>query len=152
LHSSAETGADASDLGASVREHGTGSHASENVRGAPRLFSSTVALAKRLCRSGEQPPAEIVALERMSGLRVLQLEVGYTPLKQFQGESYRIEHFGFRDGVSQPFVDLGLNPPPSGGGTPRRDGTWAPVAPGEIFLGHPDEDGLRAIQPANREL
>jgi len=122
------------------------------VRGAPKLFSNTVALAKRLSRSGEQPPAEIVALEGMSGLRILQLEVGYTPLKQFQGERYRVEHFGFRDGVSQPFVDLGLTPPPPGGGTPRRDGTWAPVAPGEIFLGHPDEDGLRAIQPANKEL
>ena len=124
----------------------------EGVCGAPKLFSNTVALAKRLSRGGGQPPAEIVALERMSGLRILQLEVGYTPLKQFQGERYRVEHFGFRDGVSQPFVDLGLKPPPAGGGTPRRDGTWAPVAPGEIFLGHPDEDGLRAIQPANREL
>jgi len=88
----------------------------------------------------------------MSGLRILQLEVGYTPLREFQGERYRVEHFGFRDGVSQPFVDLGLRPPPPGGGTPRRDGTWAPAAPGEIFLGHPDEDGLRAIQPANKEL
>ena len=122
------------------------------VRGAPKLFSNTVALARRLSRSGEQAPAEIVALERMSGLRILQLEVGYTPLREFQGERYRVEHFGFRDGVSQPFVDLGLRPPPPGGGTPRRDGTWAPAAPGEIFLGHPDEDGLRAIQPANKEL
>jgi Dyp-type peroxidase family len=136
-------------MGVLVSSNETGA---ASVRGAPGLFSNTVALARRLNRSGEQPPAEIVALERMSGLRILQLETGYTPLKQFQGERYRVEHFGFRDGVSQPFVDLGLRPPPPGGGTPRRDGTWAPVAPGEIFLGHPDEDGLRAIQPANREL
>lgn len=131
----------------SPNDAGTGT-----VRDALKLFSNTVALAKRLSESGEQPPAEIVALERMSGLRILQLEVGYTPLGQFQGERYRVEHFGFRDGLSQPFVDLGLRPPPPGGGTPRRDGTWAPVAPGEIFLGHPDEDGLRAIQPANKDL
>jgi Dyp-type peroxidase family len=121
----------------------------QNTQG---LYTNTVALAKRLGQSGGQPLAEIAALEQPAGLRVLQLEVGYTPLKQFQGESYRVEHFGFRDGLSQPFVDLGLTPPPAGGGTPRRDGTWAPVEPGEIFLGHPDEDGLRAIQPANREL
>jgi Dyp-type peroxidase family len=152
LVSSTETGAGAADAGGSKRERVAGPHASESLRGTPRLFSSTLALANRLNRSGEQRPAEIVALERMSGLRILQLEVGYTPLKQFQGERYRVEHFGFRDGVSQPFVDLGLKPPPPGGGTPRRDGTWAPVAPGEIFLGHPDEDGLRAIQPANKEL
>ncbi len=141
LVSSTESGADATSAGGGRQE-----------RGAPRLFSNTVALAKRLGGGGEQTPAEIVALERMSGVRILQLEVGYTPLKQFQGERYRVEHFGFRDGVSQPFVDLGLIPPPPGGGTPRRDGTWAPVAPGEIFLGHPDEDGLRAIQPANKDL
>ena len=152
LVSSVETATGVPYAGGSGHGHGGASHASESVRGAPKLFSNTATLAKRLSRSGEQPPAEIVGLERISGLRILQLEVGYTPRKQFQGERYRVEHFGFRDGVSQPFVDLGLRPPPPGGGTPRRDGTWAPVAPGEIFLGHPDEDGLRAIQPANAEL
>jgi Dyp-type peroxidase family len=136
-------------MGVLVSSTGTGPAA---VYDAVKLFSNTVALAKKLRRGGEQPPAKVVALEQTSGLRILQLEVGYTPLKQFQGERYRVEHFGFRDGLSQPFVDLGLRPPPPGGGTPRRDGTWAPVAPGEIFLGHPDEDGLRAIQPANKEL
>jgi Dyp-type peroxidase family len=121
------------------------------VQGPPRLYSNTVAIAKKL-RGGGQPPPEITALEQITGMQILQLEVGYTPLGQSHGESYRVEHFGFRDGLSQPFVDLGLTPPPPGGGTPRRDGTWAPVAPGEIFLGHPDEDGLHAIQPANKEL
>jgi len=152
LISSTEDGTGAPDAGRGQQDRGERSQASASVRGAPRLFTNTVALAKRLRGSGEQPPAEIVALEQMSGLRILQLEVGYTPLKQFQGERYRVEHFGFRDGLSQPFVDLGLRPPPPGGGTPRRDGTWAPVAPGEIFLGHPDEDSLRAIQPANKDL
>jgi Dyp-type peroxidase family len=124
------------------------------VQGAPRLYTNTVALAKRLAQSGEHPTeiAEIEEIEAAAGFRVLQLEVGYTPLQQVKGETYRVEHFGFRDGLSQPFVDLGLTPPPPGGGTPRRDGTWAPAAPGEIFLGPPDEDGLRAIQPANPEL
>jgi Dyp-type peroxidase family len=126
--------------------------ASAAAQGVPSLYANTVALAKRLVQMTAQPPAEIAEIEEAAGFRILQLEVGYTPLRQFKGESYRVEHFGFRDGLSQPFVDLGLTPPPPGGGTPRRDGTWAPVAPGEIFLGPPDEDGLRAIQPANPAL
>ncbi len=65
---------------------------------------------------------------------------------------HRREHFGFRDGISQPFVDLGLKTPLPGGGTPARDGTWRPVASGEIFLGMPDEDGLVAMQPFNPDL
>jgi Dyp-type peroxidase family len=130
--------------------------ASATAHGVPSLYTKTVALAKKLAQSGGEPGgesvAEIAALEASAGFRIVQLEVGYTPLRHFQGESYRVEHFGFRDGLSQPFVDLGLTPPPPGGGTPRRDGTWAPVAPGEIFLGPPDEDGLIAIQPANPAL
>ena len=148
LVSAGETGSGAVDVRRS--KGGAGEHASGAM--PPALYSNTVALAKRLSHRDGQSPAEIAAFEALAGLRILQLEVGYTPLKQFHGERYRVEHFGFRDGVSQPFVDLGLTPPPSGGGTPRRDGTWAPVASGEIFLGHPDEDGLRAILPANREL
>ncbi|MBO0765851.1 MAG: Dyp-type peroxidase, partial [Hyphomicrobiaceae bacterium] len=122
------------------------------VEAVPSLYTNTVALANRLAQSGEQHPVEIADIEAASGLRILQLEVGLTPLRQVRGATYRVEHFGFRDGLSQPFVDLGLAPPPPGGGTPRRDGTWAPVAPGEVFLGPPDEDGLTAIQPANPEL
>ncbi len=120
--------------------------------GVPRLYRDTVALARRLAQNGGAPLPELARLEESAGVKVRQIEVGYTPLRQVKGESYRVEHFGFRDGISQPFVDLGLRPPPPGGGTPRRDGTWAPVAPGEIFLGPPDEDELCAIQPANREL
>lgn len=69
---------------------------------------------------------------------------------------YRIEHFGFRDGVSQPFADARLGgpprPPPPGGGTARPGGTWDPVALGELLLGRPDEDGIRQHYPANKLL
>ena len=148
LVSASEVGA-----GAAQRDLVTNGAAQASTdQGVPSLYTTTVALAKKLVQRGAEPPGEIAAIEQTAGFRILQLEVGYTPLRQFRGESYRVEHFGFRDGLSQPFVDLGLTPPPPGGGTPRRDGTWAPVAPGEIFLGPPDEDDLRAIQPANREL
>jgi Dyp-type peroxidase family len=136
----------------SASDTGPAAGATANPQAVPGLYASTVALAKKLAQSGGEPLAETAALEASAGFRIAHVEVGYTPLKQFQGESYRVEHFGFRDGISQPFVDLGLTPPPAGGGTPRRDGTWAPAAPGEIFLGHPDEDSLIAIQPANRQL
>ena len=32
------------------------------------------------------------------------------------------------------------------------DGTWAPVATGELFLGFKDEDGLMGVEPANAKL
>src|SRR5262245_39559775 len=44
----------------------------ETPGSALELFTNTLALAKRLSRGGEHSPAEIVALERMSGLRILQ--------------------------------------------------------------------------------
>ena len=70
----------------------------------------------------------------------------------------RLEHFGWRDGISQPFVldemQTGTmpSPPPAGGGRPLGDGSWAPLTPGELFLGFPDEDGLVAVEPANTDL
>jgi Dyp-type peroxidase family len=93
------------------------------------------------------------------GFEVLHAEFGQTPYDLPEGEAgaikphdVRKEHFGFRDGISQPFVDLGLKTPLPGGGTPLRDGSWAPVAAGEIYLGEPDEDGLTADQPVNATL
>ena len=47
---------------------------------------------------------------------------------------------------------MNLGKPPAGGGKVRRDRTWDPVAKGEIFLGHADEDGNEHMQPFNRKL
>ena len=98
-------------------------------------------------------------LFRTFGLEVLHIELGQAPYDLPHGDNGQIkrpqirrEHFGFRDGISQPFVDLGLKTPLPGGGTPAKDGSWAPVAAGEIFLGHADEDGLTADQPNNTIL
>lgn len=136
-----------------ARPGGNGSSPSHSIpRGMQEAYTNALALKAKLTQGSGYPPREFADLEQVAGIRILQLEVGLTPLKKFGDKHYRVEHFGFRDGMSQPFVDLGMSPPPAGGGTPRRDGTWSPVAPGEIFLGHPDEDGLSAIQPANRDL
>ena len=89
-----------------------------------------------------------------SGMRILHTELGQR-IPSPTNPDHRIEHFGFRDGVSQPFagVDLATSrPPPPGGGTARPDGTWDPIAPGELLLGHPDEDRLTQARPANEEL
>ena len=94
------------------------------------------------------------------GFDVVHIELGEDPyevdaLGNLRRTAYRKEHFGFADGVSQPFVDLGngiLYDPPPGGGTPAPNRTWAPVAPGEIFLSEPDGDGLAHISPVNSLL
>jgi Dyp-type peroxidase family len=91
------------------------------------------------------------------GLEILHIELGQDPYGvdaqgQIEDISDRLEHFGFRDGLSQPFVDLGLGDTASGGGNPSRNGTWTPIAPGEIFLNLPDEDDTVQHSPLSREL
>jgi Dyp-type peroxidase family len=87
------------------------------------------------------------------GAEVLHVEFGKANYRVgANAVPYRVEHFGYRDGVSQPYTDIGLAPPPPGGGTPRGDDGWAPLALGEVLLGHQDEDGLLQHLPANRCL
>ena len=86
-------------------------------------------------------------------IEILGVEVGWKNFRDDpSGYRYRVEYFGFNDGISQPFADLNLGPPPPGGGTPRPGGTWDPIAPGELLLGLPDEDGLVQDRPCNATL
>jgi deferrochelatase/peroxidase EfeB len=94
------------------------------------------------------------------GLEIVHIEFGQDPYDVDQEGylrrgPYRVEHFGFADGVSQPFVYLGpgmLSDPPPGGSTPGPSGTWKPLAPGEIYLDELDEDGNVQQAPANQIL
>ena len=89
-----------------------------------------------------------------AGLRILHMEKGEKIPAPWNSE-HRIEHFGFRDGISQPFVDVDLGaprPPPAGGGTARPGGTWDPIAPGELLLGFRDEDGFVQQRPRHEKL
>ena len=100
--------------------------------------------------------ATLSILFRGFGLEVVHIELGEDPFDEIKGHIERrrprTEHFGFRDGISQPFVNLRLKTPRPGGGRPAKDGTWAPVAAGEIYLGPPDEDELTADTPVNETL
>ena len=103
-------------------------------------------------------------LFRFLGLEVVHIELGQEPYELVGGQQegaerskqvkrlvHRTEHFGFRDGLSQPFANLRLEEPPPGGGTPTADG-WKPVAAGEIFLDRPDEDGEAHRFPLSEAL
>jgi Dyp-type peroxidase family len=94
-------------------------------------------------------------LFRAIGLELLHVELGEQPYgvgAPHGGEKPRVEHFGFRDGLSQPFIDMGLGDVPAGGQTPAMKSTWTPAAPGEIYLDQPDEDGETHQAPANPVL
>ncbi|WP_374471515.1 cytochrome P450 [Phenylobacterium sp.] len=108
-------------------------------------------------QDGQDLRAHIGALFRPFGLEILHLELGQEPYDVDEnGETKprrpRLEHFGFRDGLSQPFADVGLGDAGPGAGTPSRDRTWTPVAPGELYLDQPDEDGQTARMPDNAAL
>ncbi len=106
--------------------------------------------------------AHVGALFRPLGLEILHIELGQDPYDVHKDQSdnkeyacprsLRVEHFGFRDGLSQPFADLKLKDPWPGQGTPSRSRTWSPVAPGELYLDLPDEDGAVALLPVNANL
>ena len=102
---------------------------------------------------GSKPADDDGAPKQIDGAEVLHVEFGMANYAQEgEGKPFRVEHFGYRDGVSQPYANLDLNPPPPGGGTPKDNGSWAPVAPGEILLGQLDEDGRVQQLPANEAL
>ncbi len=103
------------------------------------------------------------AIYTLAGLKVIHVEFGEDPYHLSSGSAdgegegqlakpldYRIEHFGFRDGISQPFVDFGK--PKPGAGTPSRNNTWDPVPAGEMLLDGKDVDGNSHIQPINQDL
>jgi Dyp-type peroxidase family len=92
------------------------------------------------------------ALFRPLGLEIMHIELGEDPYDvghngRVKRIAHRKEHFGFRDGISQPFLDLELHDPPIGGGSPGRSRTWSPVSPGEVYLDRLDEDGNIPQQP-----
>ncbi len=70
--------------------------------------------------------------------------VGTHHAAAFEDKPEGTEHFGFVDGIGQPYVEgSGLQAWP-GEGTPE-DGKWIPVAAGEFLLGYEGEPGSDSI-------
>lgn len=67
-------------------------------------------------------------------------------------EHQPIEHFGFRDGISQPDILGSLKAARPGDGTPADNGHWRAIATGELLLGHVDETGAVASASSPPEL
>ena len=67
-----------------------------------------------------------------------------------------VDHRGFRDGISQPWVSLKAPDPNSqqreGGGTRDPLGKWRPIAVGEFVLGERDESDDVSRVPAPEEI
>lgn len=67
------------------------------------------------------------------------------------------EHFGFTDGISQPYLEgteslfEGKSGNP-GQGTPEKNGKWQNLKPGEFILGYEDEFGEVALVPSHYDL
>lgn len=66
--------------------------------------------------------------------------------------AYVLEHFGFRDGVSNPAIAGMPDQEPAGGGRLSQDGRWCPLAAGEFLLGHVDGDGEMPLAPQPERL
>lgn len=94
---------------------------------------------------------QIGLLFRAIGIELLHIELGQDPYNVGPGGAilplkHRHEHFGFRDGISQPTFES------AGSGTPGDNGSWIPLARGEIFLGDKDEDKCTQEVPSNDPL
>jgi Dyp-type peroxidase family len=121
-----------------------------------RLRDDIAAFNHRRSSKGRFLRMAMGLLFRQFGLEIVRIELAQDPYA-IEGEDAvplpeRLEHFGFRDGISQPFADLGLADSPAGGGKPDIDGSWSPVAPGEIYLDLPDEDGEVQELPLSADL
>ena len=74
-------------------------------------------------------------VQRCDGVNVLSS----LDLEAIPPYTYPHEHFGYRDRLTQPYVE-GVDPEPTPGSGPA-------LKPGEFFLGYPDEDGPPANLP-----
>ena len=159
------------DIGSSAPEHWEGVLGLDRVHGyftggfvvgsdsspVPEAFWRTLrnqvsAFNDRSSDKGQALRARLRTYFKLLGMDILHIELGQDPYvvenDNVKKLEHRKEHFGFRDGISQPFVDLKLRDPAPGGGTPRRNRTWSPLAAGEIYLDQPDEDGNEHKLPA----
>jgi Dyp-type peroxidase family len=67
------------------------------------------------------------------------------------GRPVPVEHFGYRDGITQPAIEGSGEPMLPGAGVPEADG-WRALKAGEFVLGRPDETGAVPDLPGPASL
>jgi deferrochelatase/peroxidase EfeB len=102
----------------------------EDLHAIVILFARDVAERER-CRQEHRE----YLLYQCDGVKVLSS----LDLEAIPPFTYAHEHFGYRDRLSQPYID-GLGEEPAPGSGPS-------IKPGEFFLGYPDEEGPPAGLP-----
>jgi Dyp-type peroxidase family len=89
--------------------------------------------------------AQILALVKASGANVLGTQDA--ALQEVNGTRTSKEHFGFTDGFGNPdYLGVERKSQP-GQGKLMPDGSWAPLATGELLLGYADEAGELPVAP-----
>jgi len=109
----------------------------EGMRGSDMLLVLTAQHEQDVKRA-EEDLRETVAASR-------GIEVTYTAPCATLHEGG--EHFGFRDGFSEPAIEGVKTGPVKGEGVLMRWGRWRRLALGEFVLGHRDEGGLYSPAP-----
>jgi Dyp-type peroxidase family len=115
--------------GANHPDHWVGGLGSPDLHAIVILFAGDVPERER-CRHEH---AEY--LKQCDGVTVLS----NLDLEAIPPYTHAHEHFGYRDRLSQPFIE-GIDGDPTPGSGPA-------LKPGEFFLGYPDEEGLPAGLP-----
>jgi deferrochelatase/peroxidase EfeB len=110
-------------------DHWVGGLASPELHAIVVLFARDVAERERCRQEHERYLARCDGVELLSSL----------DLEAIPPFDHAHEHFGYRDRLSQPFIEgTGVEPTPGAG---------PPIKPGEFFLGCPDEEGPAAGLP-----
>jgi Dyp-type peroxidase family len=104
-----------------------------NERGGPLHEQVDMVVIVQGNESDPEPTAQTVKSDARSKGLVLLHDQSAAVLSQD-----RREHFGFRDGISQPVIEGAVSGKPAIGGAALPGGLWARIPPGEFILGYPD--------------
>lgn len=148
---SKEKGADAKESGTAIPKHWTDQFLQKTEADQIHILVLITARTEELKKNG------VACLEKVESkfgkVKLLFALEG----KRRPEPNHKKEHFGFTDGISQPFLEgtesvSGNKTPTPGQGTPDVEGQWKSLKPGEFILGYEDEFGEVAQAPSYYDL